>query len=382
VLGTVVAGLAESLGLRIHADSFREVLAWIRGERDGSAVVRDRLRRAAGSVARTREAVARIDLQAVVGELETTQRAVLAAVTAYPEGSLLRLQFERPVTLASPMASLGSSLANRDRYVSALTAAGSILALLAPSDRAEVQVIADGVRINLAPLGVAPARARELLSALGLDATGLTWREALARLLEQLSPAQLEPLAAVVDAVKAKAAALVHDGVVAPLQAAVGTLTGALAAIDVGFIGDEVRTIHDELVQKVDQLRPTTLLAPVLEAFGDAKDALAAFDPFAPVKAVVDGLKAAITQVAEELRPTVLMEPVLDLFDDLRSALGALDVGDILRPVLDALEGIAAQLDEGMDRVIDALAHLKEACASDGGMIPDIGVSVDVGFSL
>jgi hypothetical protein len=382
VVGTLVAGLAEGLGLAVHTESFPEVLAWIGGERDGSAVVRERLRRAAASIDRTRQAVAGLDLQGIVGELETTHRAVLSAITVYPEGSLLRMQFERPVALASPMASLGSSLANRDRYLSELGTASSVVALLAPSDRGEVQAIAGGLRANLAPLAVAPARLRQLLGVLGFDVGDLSLREALARLLEQLGPDQLRPLAGVVAAAKAKLASLVHDGVVVPLQGGVSTLTDALAVIDISFIGDEVRAIHDDLVQKVNDLRPTTILAPVLTAFEQAKQTLAAFDPFAPVKAVLDGLKAAITQVAEDLRPTVLMKPILDLFHDVRRALGALNVADILQPVLDALDGIAQQLEEGMDRVVDALGHLKAACESDGGIISGISGAVSVGISL
>jgi hypothetical protein len=97
---------------------------------------------------------------------------------------------------------------------------------------------------------------------------------------------------------------------------------------------------------------------------------------------VVDGLKAAITQVAEDLRPTVLMKPILDLFHEVRRALGALNVADILQPVLDALDGIAGQLEEGMDRVVDALGHLKAACESDGGIISGISGAVSVGISL
>lgn len=382
VLGTLVAGLVEGLGLGVHADSFDEVLAWIAGERDGSAVVRERVRRAAAALDRTQQAVAAIDIQTVVADLEATNRSVLNAITAYPDGSLLRLQLERPVTLASPLASLGSTLTARDRYLSELGTASSLVALLAPSDRGEVQAIADGLRTNLVPLRVVPVKLRQLLAVFGLDATGLTLREALARLLEQLSPDELQPLVAVFTAAAAKVGALVHDGVVAPLQAGIATLTGALDAVDISFIGEEITSIHDALEQKLDQLRPATILAPVLSAFDQAKQSLAAFDPFGPVRAVIDGLKAAITHVAEDLRPTVLMKPILDVFHEVRNALGSLDVGDILTPVLDALDGIARQLDDGMDKVIAALGHLKQACESDGGIIGAIGAVVSVGISF
>jgi hypothetical protein len=382
VLGTLVAGLAEGMGLGVQAESFQEVLAWIRRERDGSAVVRDRLRHAGAALEHTRSSVSGLDLQSIVGELESVHRRVLAAITSYPEGSMLRDQFEQPVRIVAPMALMGSTLANRERYLQRLAAAVGVLVLEGVSDRTEIQVIAEGMARAFQPLRAAPDKVRELLAVLGLDSSGLSLRESLARLMEQLSPSQLNPLAAVVGALKTKLAAMVHDGLVAPLQEGVGELTDAFAAIDIGFLGDEISSIRGELAAKVDSVRPTHLLSEVLTAFGAAKTALAGFDPFAAVKEVVDELKEAIREFAEQFRPTRLLRPALDLYHELRSSLGALSVRDLLQPVLTALHGIEQQLEEGMDEVIDALEALNEACASDGGLLPDIGISVDAGISF
>ena len=89
-------------------------------------------------------------------------------------------------------------------------------------------------------------------------------------------------------------------------------------------------------------------------------------------------MHAAVDVLARDFAPTTLLGPALDLYDEVIGVIEALNVATILQPVLDALDGLKGQLDTGMDQVIDALAHLKEACESDGGMIPGLDVAIDV----
>jgi hypothetical protein len=380
VLGTLVSGL---VGGSVEPESFAEVISWVRGERDGSTVVRERLRRALATLSAVQASVGALDVAAVTSELDAVQRSVLDALTAAPEDSLIRRHLELPVRLASPVALLGSTPANQDRYASELADAVGVLQLLAPSDRGEVTAIAFGLRQQVRPLDAVAAKAGDVLAVVGLQPSGGGPRAALADALEKLPPSRLlAPLVTLADAVRAKLEAFVHEGIVAPLTDAVATIQGALDAIDLSFLSDEVRKVHDELVAKIEAIRPSAVLHDVLGALDDAKAAIVALDPLGPVRAVVDLLKAAIDQVATDLRPTVVLKPVLDVYHELRDALGALAVRELLQPVLDALDGIAAQLEDGMDGVVTALEHLQSACESDGPSIPDIGISVDVGIGL
>ena len=143
-------------------------------------------------------------------------------------------------------------------------------------------------------------------------------------------------------------------------------------------MADELAGLRDDVVGMVDAIRPTTVLGEVLTALDQAKAALAAFDPLGPARAVVEAMHAAVDVLARDFAPTTLLGPALDLYDEVVGVIEGLNVATILQPVLDALAGLKGQLDTGMDQVIDALAHLKEACESDGGMIPGLDVAIDV----
>ena len=174
-----------------------------------------------------------------------------------------------------------------------------------------------------------------------------------------------------------------HDGLVAPLQGALGELTGLLDALSLDVVIERFTEVRDRLTALVDGLRPTVVLAEPLGAFEAIKTTLAAFDPMGPVRTVVDGLKAEITAFATDLAPSTLLAPVLTVYDDLAAGIAAFDIAGLLEPVLAALDEIGRIVDRGIDEVIDALGSLKEACESEGGPIPgldlSIAASVDVG---
>ncbi len=73
---------------------------------------------------------------------------------------------------------------------------------------------------------------------------------------------------------------------------------------------------------------------------------------------------------------------MIEVHHEVRDAISGLDVAGLLQPVLDALDGIEQQLEEGMDRVVDSLGRLKDACESDGGLLPDLGISVGASVDL
>jgi hypothetical protein len=218
------------------------------------------------------------------------------------------------------------------------------------------------LRDALRPLAVIPDRIKSLFARVGLDVANKSLRTLVRELFAEVTPSRiLAPLSAAVAALKVKLVALVHDGFVAPLNDALATIKGALDALDISFIQKDLQALHDQIAADIDQLRPSVLLADVLNAFDATKATIAAFDPLAPVRTAIDAMKAAIDDVANHYRPTVLLAPVLDLYDDIVKALGTLDVHKLLDPVLKALADIKTQLDGGLDETAAALKQLQAA---------------------
>jgi hypothetical protein len=288
--------------------------------------------------------------------------AVSAAVQALPDGSLLRDRLEPVLAGASPLDLLGTAVDNRTRYLGSLTALATLLHGLAASARSELGAIAQGLRDALRPLTSIPDRIKALFARIGLDVANKSLRTLVRELFDQVAPSRLlAPLSPAIASLKAKLAALVHDGFVAPLGDALTTVKGALDALDISFIRTGLQALHDEIAADIHQLRPSVLLADVLNAFDETKATIAAFDPLAPVRTAIDAMKAAIADVADHYRPTVLFAPLLDLYDQIVKALGTLDVRKLLGPILKALDDIKTQLDNGLDGTAAALKGLQEA---------------------
>jgi len=118
------------------------------------------------------------------------------------------------------------------------------------------------------------------------------------------------------------------------------------------------------------------VLAGPIAAFTELRALLDGFDPLAPVQAAVDAIRALVTGFADELRPSTLLAPVVDVYERLVGLVGAFDLKALLEPIVASLHTIDGQIDHGMDGVIDALARLRDACESDGGPIPGLDLSV------
>ena len=360
-LGTVVSGLLEGAGLRLRMDSLGVVTGWIGGA-DASAQIAARIAAAADEVDAVVAVVQRVEPQAIVASVQPTYTAVNGAVQALPEGSLLRDRLEPILAGAAPLDLLGGAVDNRNRYLASLTSLATLLRGLAASARSELNAIAHGLRDALRPLTAIPDRIKSLFARIGLDVVNKSFRQLVRELFEQVTPSRLlAPLSPAIASLKTKVAALVHDGFVAPLTDGLGTIKGALDAIDISFIQKDLQALHDQIAADIDQLKPSVLLADVLNAFDETKATIAAFDPLAPVRTAIDAMKAAIDDVANHYRPTILLAPVLDLYDELVKALGSLDVHKLLDPILKALDDIKTQLDDGLDGTAAALKQLQAA---------------------
>jgi hypothetical protein len=341
-------------------DSLNAVLGWIGGV-DASAQISARLGSAADAIDGVVAVVQRVDPQSLVASVQPVYTSVSSAVQALPEGSLLRDRLEPLLAGASPLDLLGGAVDNRNRYLASLGALSALLRGLAGSARSEINAIAHGLRDALRPLAVIPDRVKSLFARIGLDVAHKSVRALVRELFALIVPSRvLAPLSAATASLKTKIASLVHDGFVAPLTDALGTIRDALGAIDISFIQRDLRDLHDQIAADIDRLRPSVLLADVLDAFDETKATIAAFDPLAPVRTAIDAMKAAIDDVATHYRPTVLLAPVLDVYDEIVTALGGLDVHALLDPILKALDDIKTQLDDGLDGTAASLKQLQE----------------------
>lgn len=386
--GGVARGLLAGLLPGIPVAGFDEVLAWIRGARDGSVVVRERLQRASVALTSASVTVGAIDIRGLTVELDSTHRALSTALDTHPADSLLMQRLSPSVAAANQAADLGRVLLNADRVKVGFASAAATVGVTTAADRTEVQQTASGLGAAFAPLSPVLDKIHEVAAFIGVDAAQLTGpggaRLALVALAERVGP---DPFIGTIRSVTTHLAArmteLVHGGFVAPLQGAVGELHGLLDALSVEALLSDVTAIRDRLTALVAGLRPSVVLAAPLAAFEGLVAALDTFDPMGPVRIVVDALRSEITAFATDLAPSTLLAPLLTLYDDLAGAIGAFDVAGLLAPILAALDEIGRIIDLGIDEVIDALASLKSACESEGGPIPGLDLSiaanVDVG---
>jgi hypothetical protein len=355
--------------------------------RSGTQVVHARLERAAAQASATAAALGSLDLRAVAAELEEAYAALTAAVAALPQESLLRGRLEVTVTVTDPRPDLTVVTANLQRVVARFSEASATIAATTPPDRSEVSVIAGGLAAAFAPASPVLAKGLEALGILGIDSIEEGLGAAFADALEEIGPEPiLAPFAAVVQSIEGRLTDLVHEGVVAPLAAGVGEVQELVDALSVTPLLEGIEGVKTDLLGLIDSVRPAVVLADVIAAFESLRATLRGLDPLGPLRIAVDTLRATVDLFTSEFAPSKLLAPVVVVYDDLAGLIGAFDVNGLLEPVLGALHDLERQIDAGLDQVIDALAKLKAACSSDGGVIPgldlSISASVDVGGGL
>lgn len=384
----LAAGLAGAvvgaLPYRVNPGGIAEVVAWIRGTRDGAQVVQERLARGAAALVGARTSVERIDVRALTVELDAGHRALTAAVAAHPADSVLATRLGPMLAASSPTASMALVLGNVDRVITVVSSSAAIVAATTPPDRSEVSVAASGLAASFGPLAPVVSKVRELLATAGADPDEPNPVIALIDALETAgADAVLGPIEAIATSIFTRLVELVREGLFAPLREGIVELEGLLDLLDVAALTAGVDELHEQLVTKIEELRPQVALAAPLDLLDDIRTTLAAFDPFAPVQGAIDDLRALIVDFVGEFAPTVVLAPVLTVYDQLRSLVGSFDLAGLLDPVFALLQGIGSDIDAGMNEVIDALIRLQEACESDGGPIPgldlSIAASVDVG---
>ena len=324
--------------------------------------MRGRLSSAAEALEATLEAVRAVEPEALVAAVQPVHRALVAALAAHPEESLLRRSVDPLLARADPLALLGTTVDNHARYVAALEDGLAVVRRLETSHRSELTAVVGGLREALRPLTAIPDRVTAVFARFGVEVEGRSLGAIVAETLDTLTPARaLAPLEPAVAALKAKVAALVDEGLVAPAQTAVADLQRVLDVLDIGFLRTELEALQREVGQEVEALRPSALLGELVTSAEQTLEAVADFDPLGAVRQVVDDMKEAIDTVVNDFRPTLLFAPILASYDDILAAAGGLDVRNLLEPILTALTEIELQLEQGLDDAATALERLQEA---------------------
>ena len=383
VAGTALALLMQGTGMRVRGDSFDVVGGWIGGTPAGS-LVQGLLSDAADSLESLLAATDSFDLSTIVTDLQPRYRSLQAGIDALPTDSPLRLAIEIEVAGASPLELLGPFVDAVSEYRNVLETAATELRRLAASERSGLDAVASGLRDALRPLLSITDWLRSIAGRFGLDATSSP-REIVRAFAASFTPSTV--LAPVIDAIKAliaKVEAMAVIGVLSPIREAINDVEAALAAIDIGFVVDELDAIHTEVVTSLDQIRPSVVLSDVLASFEALQTTLSSFDPLEPVRVAVDAMTDAVEDAAEQLRPTVVFEPVATIYQRVVNALGALNVRALLDPLLAAIERITLELGTGLDMTAVALGRLQDSLPDPdslggGSAGASAGVSVGIG---
>ena len=144
-LGGVTRALLGGLLPGLPVEGLPEVVAWIRDERDGSAVVRGSLQRATAQLAAATETLGTIDIRGLTVELDATHRALATAVAAHPAESILAGRLSIAVGATNPAPDLGRVVLNADSVKESFAAAAATVSVTTAPDRSEVQLTAAGL---------------------------------------------------------------------------------------------------------------------------------------------------------------------------------------------------------------------------------------------
>src|SRR6202035_1801222 len=213
--------------------------------------------RIADAVARTRDAVAGLDLVAISGSLSTRSQSLTAAIAALPEGSPARVQLQATSGGIDVAATLGPLTANRDAYLAAITRSAALGETLRRIGLSEVDAVIVRLRAAFAPLQAIGDLLRSLAARLGLPGLENGLAPALRNLLAVATPERLTAIVLpIFTALKDRVDALI-SAVVTPIEAGIAELQRLVAEIDLGPLKQAVDGIFNEARQQIASLQPS-----------------------------------------------------------------------------------------------------------------------------
>jgi hypothetical protein len=370
------------MGLRTYPHSFESVLRWAGGA-SASADLNARVVNAAAAMAQVRATVDGLGFQSRLASAAARAARVRAAigpltVTLGSDGPEVSVLTGAEARLDAP-AVLGFLETNRARFATELAAATQRIQSITQVGFSDADARVADLRASIAPLDPAGRYVRRLLERIGLSGFELGLAGVLRALLTAVPPSRLVGLARpIFDALRGRVQALV-DAALAPLKSGVTRAKAALDAIDLAPLLQALDAIHGEVVAQIQALSPSALLKPALDEVNALRQTLQSADPLAPVIQILDAVRDTVARVLEKLSLETLLATALAVYDELLASLSKLDAGRLIAPLRLQLDDIARQVDEGLDRTVEAFERLQAALPSGGG---GSSVSVDVGVSV
>ncbi len=381
-LGMIVSGLMRGSDLRIGASSIGSVLRWVQGGASASVELSTRAGRIADALTATRTEVSAFDptgLSGLVTQLDTLRASVSGLAAKLDAGSALAIRLSTAATRLDASGVLGRQSSNRARYLDLIATAAGLGAALRNTGMSEADVAVQQLQQAVAPLQQVGKKVRLLAGFLGIGPqSGLS--AILRSIFSVATPARLTALVTkLVTALRQRFRALI-DQILAPVRAAIDTLKKLLDLLDLQPVIDGVQSVFQTVRNQVLSFSPTSILGDQLTAFNNLKQQLQAFDPLAPIIAILNGVRDTAARVVGKLSARKLLAAPIAIYETIVNALKGLNIQTLLQPVLDALDTIAQQVDQGLHETVDAFKRLQQSLPPPGdGSSGSASVSVGIG---
>lgn len=364
-LGTVVAALLGTTGLRIHPSSFPEAKRWIAGEASGTAALSGRTDRIARRIETVHAQLQAIDLPALTAGVTTAVSEVKAAVSTLIDK--LPLDTAERTRLAGLLPSLDAAVIfddlveNRVRFLDVLREATARAGGFQRGGFSEVDVAAADLRSALDPLRPAGDKVGALFAAMGVSPDEIGVAGVLRTVLDAAPPERITGIVMpVFTALQGRLEALL-SAVIEPLQAAAGDLGELLDGIDLAPLITAADAVVGQLETEILQLSPSEVLREPLQSFNGFKTAFKETDPLDSVNAILTALRDAIARLLEKLDLEKILAEPLAIYDFILAELRKIAPRGLLTPLYDQLDEIAAQVDTGLDETVVSFKRLQEA---------------------
>jgi hypothetical protein len=354
----------------MDASSITSVLRWTGGGAPASSELSARAARISEALIKAKGEVEAFDpasLSSSATDAAAVRSAAAMLSSKLAAGSDRRVRLEAGATRLDAATVLGRLSANRRRYVGLLESAAALGDGLRRTGMSEADVAVDQLRAALLPLNPLLARARLLASYLGVGGTQSGFSTILRSVLGVATPARITGLITPLIAAFRDRLRTLVDEILAPVRAAIDELQRLIDLFDLQPVIDGIESVFQEVRSQLLAYSPASILHDQLAAFAALKQHLLAFDPLAPILAVLDGLRDTAARIVRKLSARALLESPLAIYDTIVNAIRPLNVDTLLTPVLDALDDIALQVDQGLDETVEAFTRLQEALPAPGG---------------
>jgi hypothetical protein len=382
--GALFASLASGDGARRRPATWRTVQAWLHGE-EASTRLHARAQRIADATSATATAVGTLDLDGASARVRAGLADLRTAAQALPDP--LGAALAAAIALRGDDGGFAALAASRATFAAELTGANAATAALLQLEVGRVDVTAAALRAVAAPLIRLHAQILGILRHFGIRHATDGLGAAIAEVIDVATPERVAGiLVPVFTALRGRAEALL-SALLDPVRGVIDEVVQLLRLIDLAAITQGLDDVVQAGRDQILALDPVRLLEPTLAAFDALKADVLAFDPVAPLRELIDGLKATIARVLDKLNVERLLAPAGQIFDTLLGTLRALDPDGIVQPLVAALRTLAGDIASGIEGLRDALKRLQAAIPSTeglaiagaiGGAAEALGVDVDV----